>query len=207
MFWKAWKPEPAGDAGGRDPAEEVAGLGGDRERAPDDDGQQQDQDARADQAELLAGDGEDEVGVLLGDEAGPGLRALEQSLAEQAAVADRDARLLDVVAGAARVERRVDEGEEAVDLVGLEHAHRHRRDGADDRAEAQPAEPARPAPATARTPKTVADEDQHRAEVGLQQDQHGGDAGDGEHRRPPRGCRRCGPSGARCARPRRGPCR
>ena len=56
--------------------------------------EQRDQHAGTDQAELLAGDGEDEVGVLLGHEAGPGLRAVEEPLAEQAAVADRDPGLL-----------------------------------------------------------------------------------------------------------------
>ena len=56
--------------------------------------EQRDQHAGADQAELLPGDGEDEVGVLLGHEAGPGLRAVEEALAEEAAVADRDAGLL-----------------------------------------------------------------------------------------------------------------
>ena len=60
-----------------------------------------------DETELLAGDGEDEVGLLLGHEAGAGLGAVEQALAEHAAVADGDARLLGVVAGAERVERGV----------------------------------------------------------------------------------------------------
>ena len=90
---------------------------GDRQRAPDDDAEQRDQDAGADQAELLARDGEDEVGVLLGHEAGAGLRAVEEALAEEPAVADRDPGLLDVVAGAARVEVGVGERQEAVDLV------------------------------------------------------------------------------------------
>ena len=98
--------EPAGDAGGGDPAEHVVGAGGDQQRPPDHDAEQRDQHAGADQAELLAGDGEDEVGVLLGHEARAGLRAVEEPLAEQPAVADRDPGLLDVVAGAARVERR-----------------------------------------------------------------------------------------------------
>ena len=53
--------------------------------------------AGADEAELLAHRGEDEVGVLLGHVAEPGLAALEQSLAERAAGADRGLRLVDVV--------------------------------------------------------------------------------------------------------------
>ena len=88
------------------------------------DAEQRDQHAGADQAELLAGDGEDEVGVLLGHEAGPGLRAVEEPLAEQPAVADRDPRLLGVVAGAARVEVGVGERQEPVDLVVLEQPRR-----------------------------------------------------------------------------------
>ena len=60
--------EPAGDPGRRYPAEQVVGLVGDHQRPPDHHTQQRDQHPGADETELLAGDGEDEVGVLFGDE-------------------------------------------------------------------------------------------------------------------------------------------
>ncbi len=80
MFWKAWKPNQQAMPGGGHPAEDVVAVRGDRQRAPDHDAEQADQQAGADQAELLAGDGEDEVGVLLGHEPGAGLRAVEEAL-------------------------------------------------------------------------------------------------------------------------------
>ena len=142
MFWKAWKPhQQAMPAAATRPNRSPA-CGGDGQGAPDQHGHEQDQHARPHQAELLARDGEDEVGVLLGHEAGAGLRAVEEALAEEPAVADGDARLLGVVAGAPRVEPGVGEGEEAVDLVGLEHPHRHRGDGATDDAAERQARPA-----------------------------------------------------------------
>src|SRR5581483_2234430 len=64
---------------------------------PGHDAEQREQRARAGEAELLAYRGEDEVGVLLGHVAEPGLAALEQPLAERAACADRSLRLVDVV--------------------------------------------------------------------------------------------------------------
>ena len=93
-----------------------------------------------------------------GTKPGAGLRAVEEPLAEEAAVADRDPGLLDVVAGAARVEVGVGEGEEAVELVLLEEAA---RDGGDrgGHAAARPAAPASGAVRrrSATTPSTVAD--------------------------------------------------
>ena len=53
--------------------------------------------------------GEDEVGVLLGKEREPLLRAVEISPAQPAAGADRDLRLHDVLAAAARIDRRIEE--------------------------------------------------------------------------------------------------
>ena len=61
----------------------------------------------ADEAEFLAGDGEDEVGLLLGDELALGLRAGEQAATEQTPVGIGDQRLLDVVADARGVHRAV----------------------------------------------------------------------------------------------------
>src|SRR4029077_9349687 len=65
--------------------------------APDDDAEQRQQRARPRETELLTDRGEDEVGVLLGHIAEPGLTALEQALAEGSARADRRIRLVDVV--------------------------------------------------------------------------------------------------------------
>ena len=107
MFWNAWKPNQHAIPAAATRPKSVVGVRtaicSARQMTT---AEQDDQDPGTDQAELLAGHGEDEVGVLLGHEAGPGLRAVEQTLAEDPAVADRDPRLLGVVAGAARVERR-----------------------------------------------------------------------------------------------------
>ena len=127
MFWKAWKPNQQAMPAAATRPNTSSVCARDRQRPPDHHAEQRDQHAGADQAELLARDGEDEVGVLLGHEARAGLGAVEEPLAEEPAVADRDPRLLDVVAGAARVEVGVGEGEEPVDLVLLEHAARRRR--------------------------------------------------------------------------------
>ena len=127
MFWKAWKPnQQAMPAAATRPNTSVgtAEIASARQITTPSSAIST---PGADQAELLAGDGEDEVGVLLGHEAGPGLRAVEQPLAEQAAVADRDPGLLGVVAGAARVEVGVGEGQEPVDLVGLQQVAGERR--------------------------------------------------------------------------------
>ena len=96
--------EPGDDAGGDDRAVELGGLAGDAAGAPQDDAQQQDDQPGAQEAEFLAGDGEDEVGLLLGDELPGGLGAVEEARAGQPAAADGDARLVGVVADAGRVE-------------------------------------------------------------------------------------------------------
>ena len=130
-----------------------------------------------------------------GTKPGAGLRAVEEPLAEEAAVADRDPGLLDVVAGAARVEVGVGEGQEAVDLVLLEEAAaRPRRPR--PRRRRRRAAPASAAALrrAATTPEHGGGEHQHGAEVGLEQDQHGGHGGDREHddaRRP--SCRPAAP--------------
>ena len=122
MFWKAWNPNQQATPAAASRPKRSSACAAMRQGPPDHDAEQQDQDAGPDEPELLPRDGEDEVGLLLGDERRPCLRAVEQPLAEDPAVADRDARLLGVVAGAARVECRVREGHEPVELVVLEHA-------------------------------------------------------------------------------------
>ena len=75
---------------------------------------------RADEAVLFAEGGEDEVGVGDGEEVALGLGALVGALAPDAAGADGDQGLADLVAGALGVGVGVDEGVDAGLLVGLE---------------------------------------------------------------------------------------
>ncbi len=51
------------------------------------------QQHQAEKAELLADDGQDEIGLLLGQEVEPALRPHQESLAEETAGAERDLRL------------------------------------------------------------------------------------------------------------------
>src|SRR5205807_6679303 len=74
----------------------------------------------ADEPKLLAHDGEDEVGRLLGYEGEVGLGALAQALAGQASRGDGDLRLLQVVGGALRVHLRIEKGTQTVELILLE---------------------------------------------------------------------------------------
>ena len=116
--------------------------------------------AGADEAELLAGDREDEVGLLLGDELAVGLGALEEPLAGQTAGADRDPGLVDVVAAPRGSSVRVGERREPVDLVrrrARRACTRHdRADDAEQRAARRASGPARrPRASTPRTMKTM----------------------------------------------------
>ena len=113
MFSKAWKANQATTPVATSRPNRSDGAERRSAGPPEHHPEQQEISRGADEAELLPRDREDEVGLLLGDEAALGLRAVEQALAGQPAGADRDARLLGVVADAARVERRVGEGGEA----------------------------------------------------------------------------------------------
>ena len=95
--------EPDRHPGRHQHAEHVVGELGGADRAEHDDAEQGDDDGGADEAEFLARDGEDEVGLDRGDEVAAGERAVEQALAVQAAGADRDLGLEAVVAGAGQV--------------------------------------------------------------------------------------------------------
>ena len=145
MFWNAWKPNQQAIPAPASRPNMSSARAAIRIARQSSDEEQHDDGGRADQAELLAGDREDEVGVLLGHEARLGLRAVEEALPEQSAVADRDPRLRGVVAGAARVVGRIEERGEPVQLVALEHPE---LDGA-DRGAARPPRPARRASACA----------------------------------------------------------
>src|SRR5882762_2363159 len=77
---------------------------------------------QAEEAELLADDGEDEVGGALGEEFELCLAAVHPALAEHTAGADRDLRLDDVVAGAEWIGLRVEKHEHALALVVVHEA-------------------------------------------------------------------------------------
>ena len=171
MFSKDWKANQAMIPAATIVPYSSRGLAGDAAGAPQHDAEQQDDQARADEAQLLTRDGEDEVGLLLGHELAGGLGAVEEALAAEAAGADGDAGLVGVVADARRVERRVGEGGEAVDLVLVEDAELPDR-------HARPPRPAviRPtiqrleAPEASSTPSTMHADHHHRAEVRHQHD-------------------------------------
>ena len=80
---------------------------------------------RADETQLLADHGEDEVGVREGQEAplGP---ALAEARADQAAVGDADLRLDRLVARVQRVGPRVEEAQQPAVAVGLDDGEHHR---------------------------------------------------------------------------------
>ena len=75
----------------------------------------------AEQAEFLADDGEDEIGRAFRQELELCLAAVHVALAEDSARANRDLRLDDVIAGAQRVGLRVQEGQDALALIVVDH--------------------------------------------------------------------------------------
>src|SRR5690606_20138855 len=103
---------------------------GDPRQPPEDQAEHQQHAHRADEAEFLADHAEDEVRVLLGQERQPLLRAEREALAEQPAAPDRDARLDEVPAGAARVHARIQEHHQPGLLVRLERVPERQGDGA-----------------------------------------------------------------------------
>ena len=70
--------QDARDPGRDDHRVAVHRLGGDDDRAPQQDGEQREHARRTHEAELLADDGEDEVGVVVGHVGEGGLRALKE---------------------------------------------------------------------------------------------------------------------------------
>ncbi len=85
------------------------------------------QQQAADEAELLGQHGEDEIGVFLRQEIKLVLRALQVALADQPARTDGDHRLQDVIAGAQRILRRIEERQDAPLLVIVHEMPRQRR--------------------------------------------------------------------------------
>ena len=91
------------------------------EHAPEQQQVERERHRHADEAGLLREHGEDEVGVARRQVAELRLASLHEAAAHEPARAHRDLRLDLLVAGAARVERGVEEGVDARLLVVLEH--------------------------------------------------------------------------------------
>ena len=94
--------------------------------------------------------------MLLRHELTVRLAAVEQTLAGQPTRPDGDPRLVDVVADALRVQRRIGERREPRELVVLEHAELDHGDANGDRRHAEPTNQPNATPETARTPTTIA---------------------------------------------------
>src|SRR5262249_16478110 len=92
--------------------------------------EQQQQHEVSEQAEFLGVHREDEVGGALRYEVEMGLGAVQPPLPEQAAGADGDRGLDGVVAGAQRILRRVEQREQTLPLVVMQHGP-HERQGRD----------------------------------------------------------------------------
>ena len=140
MFSKIWNTNMHSTPDAHQRAEQVSRRGRRPPDPPHDEPEQTDQEAGADQPELLADDGEDEVGRLLGHIGEVRLRALEQPLPGDPARPDRDLGLVEVVLRRVHVEYAtrwalsllIEEGAEAIELVLLEHAElQHQHDGGD----------------------------------------------------------------------------
>src|SRR5213075_1149669 len=92
----------------------VARVLGERQRLQDQEQVEPEDDGHADEAPLLAEDGEDEGGVAGGEELQLRLRPLLEALSVNAAGADGDLGLRDLIAAPERVAVGVEEGDDAV---------------------------------------------------------------------------------------------
>ena len=121
------------DGAGEEPRKEGGRVGGD-DHAPGD-GQQENQQQHqvAEQPELLRVNRKDEVGRAFRNEIKVSLRSFQPALADETSGADRDGRLYGVISGAERILRRVDEREDALTLVIVQHRpHQRQACGARD---------------------------------------------------------------------------
>ena len=100
------------------------------ERLDDQEQIQREHDADADEAPLLAEDGEDEVGVAGGEVLEVDLRPVQESFAGDAAGAGGDLGLHHLIAGAERIARRIEEDHDPLFLKRLQEmpADRQRHD-------------------------------------------------------------------------------
>ena len=135
------------------------------QRAQHDEEIEADEQQRAEQSELLADDGEHEVGGALGQELELSLCTAQKAFAGDAARADGDGRLDDVVARAERIGLRIEEGEHALALVVVQQvpAAPSGRGGRD----AQQSDDPDPQPREQHHQRTAHQDQQARAEVWL----------------------------------------
>src|SRR5947209_14866351 len=169
-----------------DPERQVAaeGIGRsqtDPEPAPDEHDEEGDDGERAHQAELLADDREDEVGVRF--------REIEEllargadALAEDSAVSEREPRLDDLEPAASRIGPRIDEREDAAQPVRRHPDRHHERR---QRREQDEAEVTGVATGQEQERERERDERQTIAEIRLSQDEQGQDTGYRERRYEP----------------------
>ena len=159
------------EAGGREPAERIRVARGEHERAQDDEGEEGDQRHAGDHAEFLAGHGEDEVGVRVGQDAL--VDALAWAPPEPAAGEDAlqrrvDLKRVDQAAGRIRIEKAQDA------LVHVRRQFENRE--AAGHAHAADGDHPEPVQAGQEEERRPDDRDQHRlAEVGLEDERHDGD--------------------------------
>ena len=122
-FTSVWVASISGEPEREVAAEGIRRAQADAQPPPDEQREERDDADGADQPQLLADDGEDEVGVGLGQVEELLLR-LPEPAAEPATRAEREERLDDLEAAALRVVPRVDEGDHAPPPVRL---HRDQR--------------------------------------------------------------------------------
>src|SRR5450756_740722 len=173
------------DAPGEDAAVHVSRQRGDAQAPPDHDAVERDQDQRPEETVALAEDGEDEVGVVLGQKVERGLRG-HVAAPRQSPGADGDHRLDDVITAPRGVVPRIDEHKEAVDLVLLDEVDAGQGqdpEGHDEGRDAAPRQHREVGPRGAVEVEHRQRERNHHhggAEVGLLVDQEGGRRDHGE---------------------------
>ena len=121
-----------GDAEGGEAAEHVVAAECCVEGHGDHGEEHADQHQRARETELLGDDGEHEIGLFFGQEIKLVLGAVQETLAPEAAGAERDFRLDDIIARAQRIAAGMQEGEDALFLVAVQMVINERGGDGDD---------------------------------------------------------------------------
>ena len=156
--------------GARHQAREIGrGIRGDDEAAPDHEHIQTQQDQVAEQAEFFRVHRENEVGGALRQEVEMGLCAVQVALAEDAAGTHCDGRLDGMVTLAQRVLRGVEQHQDAMALVVVQHRPQHRRTG--ERRDKQSAHHAPAQPGQEQHVEAAGGNQQRGAQIGLARDQ------------------------------------
>src|SRR5207237_3564345 len=134
------QPELDEEAGGREDDEEIVLLEDAREAAQHDEAEDQHDDDAGHEAELLAGDGEDEIGMGVGQELLD--RAFAWASAPQPAIHESLDRAVDLIAVAARrIEKAVDAaGDVRQEGIGADQPDHAAGEADGDPVEAQPGE-------------------------------------------------------------------